>query len=39
MMAKPIRVFFSPVTRRFYATRTYKEISPGSIEVTGQADK
>jgi hypothetical protein len=34
-MSKPIRIFFSPLSRRFYATRAYKEISPGVVEVTG----
>jgi len=33
---KPIRVFFSPLTRRFYATRAYRELSPGYMECTGE---
>jgi len=33
---KPIRVFWSPLTRRFFATRTYREISPGVVECTGE---
>lgn len=32
---KPIRVFWSGLSQRFYATRAYKEIKPGIIEVTG----
>jgi hypothetical protein len=35
-MAKPIRVFWSPLTQRFFATRAYKEISPGVVECTGE---
>lgn len=35
-MAKPIRVFWSPLTRRFWATRAWKEISPGVVECTGE---
>ena len=34
---KPIRIFFSPMTRRLMASRAYKEISPGVIEITGEA--
>lgn len=33
---KPIRIFFSPLTRRFYATSAYRELSPGHVECTGQ---
>ena len=36
MTAKPIRVFWSRLTGRFYATRSYKEISPGVVEVSGE---
>jgi hypothetical protein len=32
---KPIRVFWSPLSRRFYASRAYKEIKPGVVEITG----
>lgn len=34
--AKPIRVFFSPLTRRFWATRAYKELPGGIMQCTGQ---
>ena len=34
---KPIRVFFSPMTRRFYATRAYRDEGNGLITVTGQS--
>ncbi len=34
--SKPIRVFFSPLTRRFYATRAFREIKPGVVECTGE---
>lgn len=34
--AKPIRVFWSPLSQRFYASRAYKEIKPGVVEITGQ---
>ena len=33
---KPIRVFFSPLSRRFYATRAYREEKNGLITVTGE---
>jgi hypothetical protein len=33
---KPIRVFFSPLSRRFYATRAYREEENGLIIVTGE---
>lgn len=36
MASKPIRVFYSVLTQRFYATRTYREIKPGVVEVTGE---
>jgi len=36
---KPIRVFFSPLSNRFYATRAWREITAANgnrlIEVTG----
>ena len=35
-VVKPIRVFWSPLSRRFYATRAWKEIRPGVIECTGE---
>lgn len=34
--AKPIHVFWSALTQRFYASRAYKEIKPGIWEITGQ---
>lgn len=36
MAAKPIRVFWSSLSRRFYATRAYREIKPGLVECTGE---
>jgi hypothetical protein len=36
-MAKPIRVFFSPFSRRFYATRAYKIDDRGIVTVTGES--
>lgn len=35
-VSKPIRVFFSPLSQRFFATRAYREIAPGQIEATGE---
>jgi hypothetical protein len=35
-MSKPIRVFFSPLSRRFYASRAYKEEAPGVVTITGE---
>lgn len=32
---KPIRVFFSPLSRRFYASRAYKEDTKGIVTITG----
>ena len=32
---KPIHIFWSELTQRFYASRAYKEIKPGIIEITG----
>ena len=34
-MSKPIRVFWSPLTRRFYASRAWRE-RDNHIEITGQ---
>lgn len=34
--SKPIRVFWSPLTRRLYATRAWREIKPGLVECTGE---
>jgi len=36
MASKPIRVFYSELTRQFYATRAYKIDSKGRVEVTGE---
>ena len=36
MASKPIRVFYSPLTKRFYATRAFREIKPGLVECTGE---
>lgn len=36
MAAKPIKVFYSKLTGRFYATRSYREIEPGMVQITGQ---
>ena len=33
---KPIRVFFSELSRRFYATRAYKIDECGIVTVTGE---
>jgi hypothetical protein len=35
-MSNAIRVFWSPLSQRFYATRAWKEVKPGVIEVTGE---
>lgn len=34
--SKPIHVFWSALSQRFYASRAYKEIKPGIWEVTGE---
>lgn len=36
MTAKPIRVFYSNLSGRFYATRSYREVKPGVVQVTGE---
>jgi hypothetical protein len=36
MRRKPIRVFFSPLSRRFYASRTYRIDANGLVTVTGE---
>ena len=38
MPGKPIRVFWSPLSRRFYATRAWREVPghPGVVECTGE---
>lgn len=35
-MSKPIRVFYSELGHRLYATRAYREIKPGIFAVTGE---
>jgi len=35
-MKKPIRLFWSPLTRRIYATRSWKEDRSGYVVVTGE---
>lgn len=35
-MTKPIRVFFSELSRRFYATRAYRIDDNGMVTVTGE---
>lgn len=35
-MSKPIRVFYSPLSGRFYASRAYKEDGNGLVTITGQ---
>jgi hypothetical protein len=32
---KSIRVFWSPLSQRFYATRAYKQVKPGVVLITG----
>ena len=34
-MSKPIRVFWSPLSHRFYASRAYKEDPRGFVTITG----
>ena len=36
MPRKPIRVFYSVLSERFYATRAWREVKPGLVEVTGE---
>ena len=33
---KPIRVFWSPLSQRFYASRAYKQVKPGVVLITGE---
>ena len=33
---KPIRVFYSSLSQRFYASRSYKQIKEGVVEITGE---
>lgn len=35
-MKKPIRVFWSPLSQRFYASRAYKEVPWGFVTITGE---
>lgn len=34
-MTKPIRVFYSPLTEEFYASRQYRDNGDGSVTITG----
>lgn len=36
MRTKPIRIFWSPLSRRLYASRAYKESGPGIVTITGE---
>lgn len=36
MASKPIRVFWSPLSQRFYASRAYREEEGGCFVITGQ---
>ncbi len=33
---KPIRIFFSPLSRRFYASRAYRDEGNGNVTITGE---
>ena len=33
---KPIRIFYSPLSGRIYATNRYKELDGGWLQVTGE---
>ena len=33
---KPIKVFWNPLSQRFYASRAYKQIEPGIVKITGE---
>jgi len=35
-MEKPIRVFYSSITDRFFAAKAYKEIGDGMFLITGK---
>ena len=35
-MSKPIRVFWNPLSQKFYASRAYKQIKPGIVVITGE---
>lgn len=36
MPSKPIRIFYSLLSNRFYASRAYKESGPGQVTITGE---
>lgn len=36
MKGKPIHIFWSDLSHRFYVSRHYKEISPGNVLITGE---
>ena len=33
---KPIRIFYSDLSHKFYASSAWKEVKPGIIEITGK---
>lgn len=35
-MKRPIRVFWSPLSQRFYASHSYKEDPRGFVTITGE---
>jgi len=35
-MSKPIRIFWSALGQRFYASRAYKQLKPGVVVITGE---
>jgi len=35
-MKKPIRVFWSPLTERFYASNQYRDNKDGTVTITGE---
>lgn len=35
-MKKPIKVFYSELSQRFYASQYYKQSAPGIVTITGK---
>lgn len=35
-MTKPIRVFYSELSEKFYASSSYKELGNGTVVITGK---
>lgn len=33
---KPIRIFYSPLTGRLFASQRYKDLGNGNVEITGE---